>query len=99
MKYMIMIIVLGATLGGVFYWGTTKGKTIEYTQGETIEVVTPVNPLDKQIEAREKELEEKYTKIKSIEARIDVNVAEVARLNEQVKKDRAELADFMTGAQ
>ena len=99
MKYLILISVLGVALGGVYLWGVNNSTKVEYKQGETIEKPVEVNPLDKQIEIREKELEEKYTKIKSIEARIDVNVAEVARLNEQIKMDRAELSDFMTGAQ
>lgn len=96
MKYAISIAVLGVILGGMFYWGTTKSTKVEWKQGETIEKPVEVNPLDKKIEDREKELDEKYTKIKSIEARIDVNVAEVQRLNEQIKADRAELSGFMT---
>lgn len=96
MKYVILIIVLGVALGGVYLWGTNNSTKVEYKQGETIEKPVEVNPLDKQIEIREKELEEKYTKIKSIEARIDVNVAEVERLNAQIKADRAELSGFMT---
>lgn len=96
MKYTILIAVLGVILGGMYMWGANSSTKVEYKQGETIEKEIPVNPLDEQIKQREQELEEKYTKIKSIEARIDVNVAEVARLNEQIKKDRAELAGFMT---
>lgn len=96
MKYMISIIVLGAILGGMYLWGTQNSTKEIYKQGETIEKEIPVNPLDKQIEIREKELNEKYTKIKSIEARIDVNTAEVERLNAQILSDRKELSGFMT---
>lgn len=96
MKYMILIIVLGTALGGVYIWGELNNAPIEFKQGETIEKVIEVDPLLKEIENREKELEEKYTKIKSLEARIDVSVAEVERLNAQIKADRAELSGFMT---
>lgn len=96
MKYVILIIVLGAILGGMYLWGTSNSTKVEYKQGETIEKPVEVNPLDKQIQEREKELEEKYAKIKSLEARIDVSQAEVDRLTAQIKADRAELSGFMT---
>jgi uncharacterized coiled-coil DUF342 family protein len=73
---------------------------MEYIAPEIIEkeVVKEVNPLDKQIEIREKELEEKYTKIKSIEARLDVLKAERTRLDEEIKSLQKDLAVFIQGA-
>ena len=87
--------MLGALLGG---YVLTKEKTktvVEYIQGETITEVKEVNPIDEQIKQREKELEEKYSKIKSVEARVDVLKAERERLDAEITGLQKELASFM----
>jgi uncharacterized coiled-coil DUF342 family protein len=96
MKYIITtVIVLGVILGGITFYP----KTAEYISPEIIEkeVVKEVNPLDARITQREKELEEKYTKIKTVEARLDVLKEERTSLDNEIKTLQKELAGFMTG--
>lgn len=93
-------IVAGVIVAGVVYIGLGMNRTYEYTAPgvieKEVEIIKEVNPLEGQYEKREMELAEKYRKIQSIEARIDVNQAEIERLQAQVKADRAELSSFMT---
>lgn len=99
MKYVMIMMLLGLlVLGGIYVkngGGTIKvdNRSMEV---ETKEVIKEVNPLDELYEQREKELDEKYSKIQSTQARIDVNQAEIDRLNGLIKEDRSKLADFMT---
>lgn len=92
-RLVIAVIVLAAIAGGI----ALKPKTIEYIAPEPIEVVkeVTVNPLDEKIKQRENELEEKYTKIKSLEARLDVLKAERARLDDEIKGLQKDLAGFI----
>lgn len=97
MKYAIIIGVV--IVCGIVVLSVT-GRTVEVVnnvpQVVEKEVVKEINPLDEQIKQREAELEEKYSKIKSIEARRDVLVAERERLNSEIKQLTTDLAGFMT---
>jgi peptidoglycan hydrolase CwlO-like protein len=90
----IAVIVLGVALGGAYIF-KTKETVIQYVQGETVTEVKEVNPLDEQIKQREKELEEKYNKIKGVEARVDVLKAERERLDTEITSLQKDLASFM----
>ena len=76
-------------------------EAVEYVSPQVVEkeVVKEVNPLDEQIKQREKELEEKYNKIKSLEARRDVLKAEREKLDAEIAQVTKDLAGFMTGTQ
>ena len=91
------IIAFGVVIGIVGLGAITLGRegTIEYIQGEVVEKEVLINPLDEQIRIREAELEEVYTKIKSVEARLDVNKAEVARLQSENVDLQKQLASFI----
>lgn len=95
MKYTIgAVVVLGVILGGI-----ALNKPVVYEnpiQTITNEVIKEVNPIDEQIKQREEELEEKYSKIKSLEARRDVLVTERERLDAEIKQLTSDLAGFMT---
>lgn len=96
MKYMIAIIVLGVTLGGVSAYKKLSAPTV-FTQPE-VRVETEkviVNPLDEQIKQRNRELEDLYRKAQNLEASIDVREAEIERLEQENLKDRKELASFI----
>lgn len=92
MKYTI-VIVLTVILGGIALY---KPTAVEYVMSEPVEkeVIKEVNPLDEQIKQREKELEEKYSKIKSVEARVDVLKTERTRLDTEITSLQKELAGF-----
>lgn len=92
------VVVLGAILGGIVLY---EPKAIEYVSPQVVEkeVVKEVNPLDEQIKQREKELDEKYSKIKSLEARRDVLKAEREKLDAEIAQITKDLAGFMTGTQ
>lgn len=94
MRYAIItVVVLGVILGGI----ALKPQATQYvTEVVEKEVVKEINPLDEQIRLREEELEEKYSKIKGLEARRDVLVAERERLDAEIKTLTSELAGFMT---
>jgi len=94
MKYtIIFVIVLTVILGGIALY---KPTAVEYVMSEPVEkeVIKEVNPLDEQIKQREKELEEKYSKIKSVEARVDVLKTERTRLDTEITSLQKELAGF-----
>lgn len=97
MKYIIIaVIVFGVVLGGM----ALKPEVTNYVAEQKIvekEVVKEINPLDEQIKQREAELDEKYSKIKSVEARLDVIKAERTRLDTEIKALQKELAGFMIG--
>ncbi len=97
MKKALLAIGGVAILIGVAYLVPTKVTvTAPDIQVVEKEKVVEVNPLDEQIKNREKELEEKYSKIKSIEARVDVLKAERERLDTEIKSLQKELSNFMT---
>lgn len=99
MKYIIIIgVVIGVGLVAYLY---KPIETVVYhaTEPEVIEKKVEVNPLDERIKEREHELEEKYRKIQSIEARRDVLMAERDRLDEEIASLQKELAGFTTGTQ
>ena len=90
----IVVIAVGLILGGIYEY---KSKPIQYIQEVvTNEVVKEVNPVDEQIKQREIELTEKYNKIKSVEARVDVLKLERERLDTEITGLQKELASFMT---
>ena len=97
MKYAIIALVVIACGVGVLM---STGQTVEVVnnvpQVVEKEVVREINPLDEQIKLREAELEEKYSKSKSLEARRDVLVAERGRLDAEIKQITVDLAGFMT---
>ena len=97
MKYAIIALVVIACGVGVLM---STGQTVEVVnnvpQVVEKEVVREINPLDEQIKLREAELEEKYSKIKGLEARRDVLVAERGRLDAEIKQITVDLAGFMT---
>ena len=102
MKYIIILVLLGLGVLGGNYYLNDGGKVDVINNApfvQTKEVTKEVNPLEEKYVQREKELDEKYSKIQSIEARIDVNQAEVERLTGEIKKDRAELSGFMTATE
>lgn len=74
---------------------------VSYTTPNVIkeEVIKEVNQLDPLYEQREAELAEKYRKIQSLEARIDVNKTEIDRLMAENKALTTDLADFMTATE
>ena len=88
------VIVVGVILGGITLY---KPKTIEYVKGDTVTEVKEVNHLDEQIKAKEDELDEKYTKIKNLEAHLSVNEAEIKRLQTENVELRKELSTFTIG--
>jgi peptidoglycan hydrolase CwlO-like protein len=88
-------VIVGLLILGGIIWH--KSKPVQYIQEVvTNEVVKEVNPLDEQIKQRELELEEKYNKIQSVEARVDVLKAERERLDTEITALQKELASFMT---
>lgn len=97
MKY---IVITGVVIGAALVAWTFRSEAIEYApnipQVIEKEVTVEVNPLDEQIKIREQELEEKYNKIKSVEARVDVLKAERERLDAEISSLQKELAGFMT---
>lgn len=94
MKYLIVTgVVIGVLATGFMFM---PHKTV-YVNPEVIEKEVEVNPLDERYKNRENELEEKYSKIKSLEARLDVNKTEIDRLTQENKNLQKELAGFMTG--
>lgn len=60
------------------------------------EVIKEINPLDPQYEKRQAELEDRYRQIANLEAQIQVNKAEMQRLDLKNQELTAQLADFMT---
>ena len=89
-------IVLAFAAGIYFFYFYDNSEV--YTKPDVIEteVIKEINHLDPLYEQREAELADQYRKIQSIEARIDVNEAEMERLEEQILADRAELSAFIT---
>jgi septal ring factor EnvC (AmiA/AmiB activator) len=94
MKYLIIAgVVIGVLAAGFMFM---PSKTV-YMNPEVVEkkVVTEVNHLDEQYKQRNDELEEKYRKIQDLEARLDVNKAEIKRLEAQDLELQKELAGFI----
>jgi peptidoglycan hydrolase CwlO-like protein len=96
MKYLIAIgVVVG--IGVVVTSYVARPEEVVYTtEPQVIEKTVEVNPLDEQIKQRENELDEKYQKIKSLEARLDVLRAERERLDAEIKALQSDLSSFMT---
>lgn len=93
------IIPAGAMITVYFLFFASSDMT--YTQPKIVtETVTEIkNPLDPEYEKRQAELEDRYRKIANIEAQIDVNKAEIERLQAVNKTLTADLADFMTATE
>lgn len=90
------VIPAGVMLG-VYFMFFHSSET-SYTAPQVIkdEVIKEVNPLDPKYEQRQAELEDRYRQIANLEAQIQVNKAEMQRLDQKNKELTAELADFMT---
>lgn len=73
-------------------------STVEFHAPKVIEneVIKEINPLDPQYEKRQAELEDRYRQIANLEAQIQVNKAEMQRLDIKNQELTAQLADFMT---
>jgi len=89
----VLVIAAGIYL---FYFYDNSEVYTKPEKPTEVEVIKEINHLDPLYEKREAELADQYRKIQSIEARIDVNEAEVERLDEQILADRAELSAFIT---
>lgn len=96
MKYIIItLIAVGAVLGVTFYGGKT---VVENTTPQIVEKekIVEIDQLNGQIEARSKELEEKYNAMRLLEAEEDVLVQDIAAKQKRLADVRKELAGFMT---
>lgn len=97
LKRVVLYLVLPVVVATAVYLLFFKADVVTVTAPEVVtEVVTQeVNHLDPLYEQREMELAEKYRKIQNLEARIDVNKTEIARLQKENEALTAELADFI----
>lgn len=96
MKLITALVAVVVLIGvGAYFFPSTEEYSSVITEVVTQEVKVEVNPLDEQIKAREAELEEKYNKIQSLEARVDVLKAERDRLDAEIVSLQKELAGFI----
>ena len=96
MKTRYFVIVIAVILGGIYFANKNKdAQPVRYIQQAVQQKEIIVNPLDEKIKEREKELDAKYAKIKSTEARVDVLKAERERLDTEITGLQKDLALFM----